>query len=51
MRCKRLIKRFKGLRSFFHLLSLFYLPSNIVRRGKKIIKEEKLNFCLWLFRS
>lgn len=45
-RCKRFIKRFKGLRLFFHLLSLFYLPFNIVWRGKKIVKEEKIELLL-----
>jgi glycosyltransferase involved in cell wall biosynthesis len=45
-RCKRFIKRFKALRSLFHFLSLFYLPFNVVRRGKKIIEEEKIDLLL-----
>jgi glycosyltransferase involved in cell wall biosynthesis len=46
LKCKRFIKRFGTLRSLFHFLSLFYLPFNVVRRGNKIIKEEKIDLLL-----
>lgn len=45
-RCRTFIRRFKTLRSFFHFLSLLYLPFNVVRRGKRIIQEEKIDFLL-----
>lgn len=45
-KCKRFIKRSRALRGLFHFLSLFYLPLQAVRRGKKIIKEEKMDLLL-----
>lgn len=45
-RGKRFIKRFNWLRLLFHFVSLFYLPFNIVRRGKNIVKEEKIELLL-----
>ncbi|MBZ5526595.1 MAG: hypothetical protein LAN71_01655 [Acidobacteriia bacterium] len=45
-KCKQLIRRFGLLRSLFHLLSLLYLPFNIVRRGRTIIRDEKIEHLL-----
>ncbi len=42
LRFKRSVRRFNWLRVSFHFLSVFYLPLNIVRRGKKIIRDEKI---------
>ena len=41
-KCKQFIRRFAALKSVFHFFSLFYLPFNIVRRGIKIIRDEKI---------
>jgi hypothetical protein len=45
-RCKSFIRRRNTLRLIFHFLSLFYLPLNIVRRGKRIIADEKIELLL-----
>jgi glycosyltransferase involved in cell wall biosynthesis len=42
LRAKRFVSRIHWLRSLFHFLSVFYLPFNIVTRGRKIIRDEKI---------
>lgn len=42
LKCKTFIRRFSALKSLFHFLSLFYLPFNIVHRGKKIIEDAQI---------
>lgn len=43
---KNLIKKISFLKSLAQLFFLFYLPFNIVRRGKKIIQEENIELLL-----
>jgi glycosyltransferase involved in cell wall biosynthesis len=45
-RTKKFIKGSRILAPFFRFLSLFYLPVNIVGRGKKIIRDEKIELLL-----
>jgi glycosyltransferase involved in cell wall biosynthesis len=42
LKAKRFVSRIHWLRAVFHFLSLFYLPFNIVTRGRKIIQDEKI---------
>lgn len=42
LRSKRFVSRIRWLRAVFHFLSAFYLPFNIVTRGRKIIRDEKI---------
>jgi glycosyltransferase involved in cell wall biosynthesis len=42
LRFKRSVRRIGWLRAFFHFLSVFYLSFNIVKRGRKIIREENI---------
>lgn len=42
IRAKRFVSRIHWLRALFHFLSVFYLPFNIVNRGLRIIRDEKI---------
>ncbi len=46
LKCKRFIRRFSALRSAFHFFSMLYLPFNAVRRGRKIMQQEKIELLL-----
>lgn len=42
LKAKRFVSRIHWLRAIFHFLSVFYLPFNIITRGRRIIRDEKV---------